>query len=77
MTSNRTAVRATADKSLCVGAGLCVIARPDIFEQSDEDGLVRVIKDVLPADDMTELEAIAGRCPARAISLTLLDAKTT
>ncbi|HXA62668.1 MAG TPA: ferredoxin, partial [Streptosporangiaceae bacterium] len=34
---------AVADKDVCVGAGMCVLTAPELFDQ-DDDGLVAVLR---------------------------------
>jgi ferredoxin len=62
-------VRIVADRELCVGAGQCVLTEPQLFEQSDEDGRVRLLAEQ-PAADQTESARLATRlCPTRALSV--------
>lgn len=35
--------RVGAERDRCVGAGQCVLAAPGVFDQDEEDGLVRVL----------------------------------
>jgi ferredoxin len=63
-------MRVSVDVDACVGAGQCVLAAPDVFDQRDEDGMVVLLLERPPA----HLEA-AGRhaallCPALAIHTT-------
>ncbi|MFI5916061.1 ferredoxin [Dactylosporangium sp. NPDC051541] len=56
------------DRERCVGAGQCVLAEPDVFDQSDEDGRVLLVKD--PGPDAAEVvERVAPLCPSRAIGI--------
>lgn len=34
-------MRVTADRAICVGAGMCALTAPEVFEQ-DDDGIVIV-----------------------------------
>lgn len=65
-----TTMRVTVDHDLCVGAGQCVRAAPEVFEQRDPDGKSVVLQ---PAPDpqyqAAVREAAARMCPARAISV--------
>ncbi|GAA2695792.1 ferredoxin [Streptomyces lunalinharesii] len=57
------------DENKCVGAGQCVLAAADVFDQRDEDGVV-VLLNPLPADDLSaQVEDAAARCPALAIEV--------
>jgi ferredoxin len=53
----------------CVGAGVCAIAAPGIFDQNDDDGIV-VVLDANPSNDqLGQLRDAAARCPAAVITL--------
>ncbi len=57
------------DQDKCVGAGQCVFAAPDVFDQREEDGIV-ILLDENPEDDQTNVVRKAARlCPAKAIIL--------
>ncbi|MGG2459235.1 ferredoxin [Streptomyces sp. RGM 3693] len=57
------------DENKCVGAGQCVLAAADVFDQRDEDGIV-VLLNPLPPDDLSaQVEDAAARCPALAIEV--------
>ncbi|MFJ6698149.1 ferredoxin [Streptomyces sp. NPDC091272] len=63
-------VTVTADRERCLGAGMCVLTAPAVFDQDTEDGLVLVLRPRLPLAD-TEMAAVqeaAALCPAKAIS---------
>jgi ferredoxin len=60
------------DRDLCIGAGLCVMTAPEVFDQADDDGLVvvRVAEGTDPsagphADSVREA---ARRCPSGALT---------
>lgn len=58
----------TVDRDKCVGAGNCVLAAGDVFDQDDEDGR-NVILDPDPAEDQfAAVERAAVMCPTSAIS---------
>ena len=62
-------MKITVYEDKCCGAGSCVMAAPDVFDQRDEDGIV-VLLEPAPgpdlADAVREAESI---CPAQAIEL--------
>ncbi len=62
-------MRVTADRDVCVGAGMCVLTAPEVFDQ-DEDGLVKLVR---PTPDEGEEEAVAREavslCPSGAIQI--------
>jgi ferredoxin len=62
--------RIVPDPDRCVGAGQCVLADPDAFDQSDEDGTVVVLQDTPANDQALKRARVAVEiCPSRALSL--------
>ncbi|GFJ87129.1 ferredoxin [Phytohabitans rumicis] len=60
-------MRLIIDRERCVGAGLCVLSAPELFDQSDADGRV-VVRASTDADDPAVHEA--GRlCPSGALRI--------
>jgi len=65
-------LRVTADEELCVGAGLCVLSSSEVFDQRDEDGVVKLLQ-VYPDEDLYEKVLGASRkCPSHAIKVEQL-----
>ncbi|MGN9838241.1 ferredoxin [Nonomuraea sp. H19] len=57
------------DQERCVGAGQCVIAAPEVFDQR-EDGIV-LLQEPSPGADLQEaVREAAMLCPAAAIHMT-------
>lgn len=62
-------MQVTADRNVCVGAGLCALTAPEVFDQ-DDDGLVTVLQAV-PDGDNRPLAREAGEiCPSGAVRIT-------
>lgn len=57
-----------ADKDVCIGAGLCALAAPRVFDQ-DEDGVVEVLEPAPRGADLEAAATAATTCPAEAISV--------
>ncbi|WP_310723103.1 ferredoxin [Streptomyces sp. N2A] len=57
------------DENKCVGAGQCVLAAADVFDQRDEDGIVVLLNPLPPEDLAAQVEDAALRCPALAIEV--------
>ncbi|GAA3387431.1 ferredoxin [Streptomyces roseoviridis] len=58
------------DRGRCLGAGMCALTAPAVFDQDEDDGLVLVL-DARPAADLrAAVRVAAGVCPAAAITLT-------
>ncbi|MET9592106.1 ferredoxin [Streptomyces sp. NPDC006516] len=59
------AVRVEQDR--CVGAGQCVVAAPEVFDQREDDGVVVLLDPRPPAHAQDTLREAALLCPAAAI----------
>jgi ferredoxin len=62
-------VKVTVDRERCIGAGMCALTAPEVFDQDEEDG--RVI--LLDADPPTAHHAVrdaATLCPSGSITLS-------
>ncbi|MFG2494541.1 ferredoxin [Streptomyces caniferus] len=57
------------DENKCVGAGQCVLAADEVFDQRDEDGIVILLAPSPPDDLSDRVEDAALRCPALAIEV--------
>ena len=62
-------MRIVADRNICVGAGMCVLTAPALFDQDDE-GLVSVIGSVTDASTAQAAEDAASGCPSGALSVS-------
>lgn len=71
MTAAETAqMRIEADTGRCVGSGMCALTAPELFDQSDEDGTVVLLRPE-PADPQQQAAEDAVRqCPSGALRLT-------
>ena len=61
-------MKATVDKSMCIGCGLCSSDCPEVFAMND-DNTADVIVDMVPAEQEELCRAAAGNCPVEAIKL--------
>jgi ferredoxin len=61
-------VYVSADTDLCVGAGQCVLAAPDVFGQNDDGHVVPLLTRPAP-EFWADVHEAAALCPARAISV--------
>ncbi|RDI20269.1 ferredoxin [Lentzea flaviverrucosa] len=57
------------DQTGCIGSGQCVLAAPDVFDQSDDDGRgIVLVAD--PSDDLLPgVRDAVDRCPAQVVTL--------
>ncbi|MEU2873198.1 (4Fe-4S)-binding protein [Streptomyces olivoreticuli] len=61
-------MRVTADRGVCVGAGLCALTAPGVFDQ-DDDGVVTVLASDPGADDGPAVREAADLCPSGAVRI--------
>jgi len=62
-------LKITIDQSTCVGAGQCVLAAPEIFDQREEDGIVVLLTDSPDEAQNAAVRKAAKLCPAKAITV--------
>ncbi|MFE0186962.1 ferredoxin [Streptomyces sp. NPDC059008] len=64
------ALTVSIDRDRCVGAGMCVLTAPEVFDQDDEDGRVLLRTTAPSAAHTTAARQAVGFCPAAAITTT-------
>jgi len=57
------------DEEKCVGAGQCVLAADDVFDQRDEDGIAVLLDEHPDQERLGAVETAAQLCPAQAIRI--------
>lgn len=57
------------DRQVCIGAGNCVFAAPDVFDQDEDDALVLVLQDEPGEDQHEAVEKAAAICPSGAVRI--------
>lgn len=62
-------MRIDVDLESCIGAGLCVMAAPEVFDQDPSDGRVVVLADELTPDHIPAVREAVGLCPTAALKL--------
>ncbi|KUL46162.1 ferredoxin-1 [Streptomyces sp. NRRL F-4489] len=65
-------MRVTADRTVCVGAGLCALTAPAVFDQ-DDDGLVTVLRPSAAGGDGSAAREAGLLCPSGAVRVTEAD----
>ncbi|MEU8175055.1 (4Fe-4S)-binding protein [Microbispora hainanensis] len=58
-----------ADTGRCIGAGMCVLTLPRVFDQSEDDGTVVVLDAEPPADLESGVKRAVQLCPSGALSV--------
>ncbi|MCW2811384.1 MAG: putative ferredoxin [Friedmanniella sp.] len=59
----------TADVDVCIGGGMCVMAAPRVFDQSEDEGLVVVLDQDPPPAEHDAVREAARLCPSGAITV--------
>ena len=62
-------MRVQADRSKCMGAGMCTLNAPEVFDQDEDEGLVVVLDAEPPTERRNAVRDAVNLCPASAISL--------
>ena len=62
-------MRIAIDEDRCCGAGQCVMAAPDVFDQREGDGMVLLLTDDPEPSQMPGIREAAAVCPAAAITI--------
>ncbi|MFI6684023.1 ferredoxin [Streptomyces sp. NPDC050485] len=56
----------SADRNVCIGAGLCALTAPDVFDQ-DDDGLVEVLMPDPGVGHQAAARRASSLCPSGAV----------
>ncbi|MBF8187280.1 ferredoxin [Nonomuraea sp. K274] len=57
-----------ADTTVCIGAGMCALTVPEVFDQSEDDGTVLLLQQVPPEDLEDGVRRAVTLCPSGALS---------
>ncbi|MGX1882591.1 ferredoxin [Streptomyces sp. NPDC055287] len=60
----------SVDRARCLGAGMCALTAPEVFDQDADEGLVALLNAWPPREHHAAARIAAGVCPAGAITLT-------
>jgi ferredoxin len=63
-------MRVHVDPDRCIGSGNCVLTAPEVFDQGEADGMVRLRTTGPSAGQHAAVREAAARCPAGVISVT-------
>jgi ferredoxin len=63
-----TVVKVAGDREVCIGAGMCVLTAPDVFDQ-DDDGIVTVLVDEVADGEAAAARRAVSLCPSGALSV--------
>lgn len=60
-------MRVTADRGVCIGAGMCALTVPEVFDQDEEEGLVWLLAPDPDAALHESVREAARLCPSGAL----------
>ncbi|MGY1870181.1 MULTISPECIES: ferredoxin [Nocardia] len=61
-------VRISADRERCIGAGMCALLAPEVFDQDEDDGRVRLL-DPRPQRGRSAMREAVAACPSGALEI--------
>ena len=59
-------MKVTANRDVCIGAGMCVMSAPEVFDQ-DDDGVVVLLEVEVPAEHADAAARAVASCPSGAL----------
>jgi ferredoxin len=62
-------VKVAVDRDLCIGAGMCALTAPAVFDQDLDEAVVVLLDESPPETERAAVEQAVGRCPAAVIRL--------
>jgi ferredoxin len=63
-------MKITADSTVCIGAGMCALTVPEVFDQSEDEGTVVLLSEVPTAEQEEAVRRAVTLCPSGAISVS-------
>ncbi|MEO3789931.1 ferredoxin [Nonomuraea sp. B10E15] len=57
-----------ADTTVCIGAGMCALTAPEVFDQSEDEGTVVLLRQTPPDGQEEAVRRAVTLCPSGAIS---------
>ncbi len=60
----------TINEGRCIGAGQCVLAAANVFDQREDDGVVILLDENPPASEAAAVNDAAALCPAAVIEVS-------
>jgi ferredoxin len=62
-------MRISADTEVCIGAGMCALTAPEVFDQSEEDGTVVLLVPEPAAEQEQNARRAVQLCPSGALKI--------
>ncbi|GAA3092805.1 ferredoxin [Streptosporangium carneum] len=64
-------MKVQTDTHRCIGAGMCALTVPEVFDQNEEDGTVLLLDAEPPPERQAAVQRAERLCPSGAISVLL------
>ncbi|WP_330254216.1 ferredoxin [Nocardia sp. NBC_00565] len=61
-------MRISADRERCIGAGMCALIAPEVFDQDEDDGRVRLL-DPRPERSHSAVREAVDACPSGVLEI--------
>jgi ferredoxin len=62
-------MKVAVDRDRCIGAGMCVLTAPTVFDQDSDEAVVVLLDESPPDTDRAKVQQAVDRCPAAVIRL--------
>ncbi|MBX9421173.1 MULTISPECIES: ferredoxin [Streptomyces] len=59
----------SVDRDRCLGAGMCALTAPEVFDQDEQEGRVLLLDARPPRERHAAVRIAAGVCPASVITV--------
>jgi ferredoxin len=59
-------VKVEANREICIGAGMCLLTAPEVFDQ-DDDGIVVLLTAEVPDEHVEQARRAVANCPSGAL----------
>ncbi|MEU1385543.1 MULTISPECIES: (4Fe-4S)-binding protein [unclassified Nonomuraea] len=63
-------MKITADTTVCIGAGMCALTVPEVFDQSEDEGTVVLLSEVPGEGQEEAVRRAVSLCPSGALSVS-------
>jgi ferredoxin len=62
-------MKVAVERDRCIGAGMCVLTAPTVFDQDPDEAVVVLLDESPPDTDRPAVQQAVDRCPAAVIRL--------
>jgi ferredoxin len=62
-------MKVSVERDSCIGAGMCALTAPAVFDQDQEEAIVILLNETPPESELEAVRQAVDRCPAAVIRL--------